>query len=34
MMMAAKLRTVGDYVYLRNKLLYRVMLDNFCEPVG
>ena len=32
--MAAKLGTVGEYVYLWNKLLYPVVLDRFCEPVG
>ena len=32
--MAAKLGTVGEYVYLWNKLLYPVVLDSFCEPVG
>ena len=32
--MAAKLGTVGEYVCLRNELLYSVVLDSFCEPVG
>ena len=34
--MAAKLGTVGEYVYLRDtsKLLYPVVLDSLCEPVG
>ena len=31
--MAAKLGTVGEYVYLWDKLLL-VVLDSLCEPVG
>ena len=31
--MAAKLGTVGEYVYLWNKLLYPVVLDSFCGAV-
>ena len=33
-MVAAKLDTVGEYVYLWNKLLYPVVLDSFYESVG
>ena len=31
--MVAKMGTVGEYVYLWNKLLCPVVLDSFCEPV-
>ena len=30
--MTAKLGTVGEYVYLLDKLLYPVVLDSLCEP--
>ena len=33
MVMAAKLGTVGEYVYLWDKL-YHLVLDSWCEPVG
>ena len=32
--MAAKMGTVGEYVYLWDKLLYSVVLDSLCEAVG
>ena len=32
--MAAKVVTVGEYVYLWNKFLYPVVLNSFSEPVG
>ena len=32
--MAAKMGTVGEYVYLWDKLLYSVVLDSLCETVG
>ena len=32
MVMAAKLETVGEYVYLWNNPLHPVVLDSFCEP--
>ena len=32
--MAAKLGTVGEYVFLWNKLLLLEALDSFCEAVG
>ena len=32
--MAAKLGTVGEYVYLWNKLLHPEVFDSFCEAVG
>ena len=31
--MATKLGTVGEYVYLWDKLLYPVAWDSLCEPV-
>ena len=32
--MAAKLGSVGEYVYLWDKFLYLVVLDSWCEPDG
>ena len=31
---AGKLGTVGEYVYLRNKLVYPEVLESFCQAVG
>ena len=32
--MAAKLGTIGEFVYHWDKLLYPVVSDSLCEPVG
>ena len=34
MVMTAKLGMVGEYVYILDKLLQPVVLDNLCQPVG
>ena len=34
MVIAADLGTVGEHVYLWDNLLYLVVLDSLCEPVG
>ena len=34
MVMATKMGTIGEYVYLWDKFLYPVVLDSLCEPVA